>query len=153
MDGVAITAFRLTLKDAYNRTLQSKPVGPQNATANCPLGGSVAVSGTATSNADQGTTDVNLTYVFTACAYSQTDSDPTQTYSITTTGTATEVGTLSAQPSSTTALTIISQSMTLTGTVYAPPLSYQANDCAIALGQNGNELGGTLCSRAVGTSL
>ena len=111
------------------------------------------VVGTATSNADQGTTEVSLTYTLADCAYSQVDSDPTATYSMTVSGTATEMGTLSAQPSSTTALTIDSKSMTLKGTVYAPPLSYDAEGCAIMLGQSGNELAGTLCGRSVGTSL
>jgi hypothetical protein len=153
MDDVAITAFRDTLKLAFNLTLQGKPVGAQDATVKCPLGGSVRVVGTATSNADQGTTDVNLTYTLADCAYSQVDSDPTATYSMTVNGTATEVGTLSEQPTSTTALTIDSKSMTLKGMVYAPPLSYDAKDCAITLGQSGSELAGTLCGRTVGASL
>jgi hypothetical protein len=153
MDDVAITAFRDTLKAAYNLTLQGGPVGPQDATTKCALGGAVHVHGTATSNADQGTTTVNLTYDLMACAFAQVDTDPTQTYSITATGSATEVGTLSAQPSSTTALMITSASMTLTGTVYSPALDYQASDCAITLGQDGNILGGTLCGRTVGASL
>ena len=153
MDDVAITGFRETLKLAFNLTLQGKPVGFQDATAACPLGGSVHISGTATSNADQGTTEVNLTYVLDACAYSQIDTDPTESYSLTVTGTAIEMGTLSAQPSSTTALTIDSSSMTLSGTVYSPALTYQATGCAITLGQNGNDLAGTLCGRTVGATL
>jgi hypothetical protein len=153
MDDVAVTAFRDTMKLAFNLTLQGKPVGAQDAMKKCPLGGTVRVSGTATSNADQGTTAVMLTYVFKQCAYSQVDTDPTQTYAITVTGTATEAGVLSAQPSSTTALTIESKSMTLTGTVYAPALDYRAKDCEVLLGQNGGALAGTLCGRAVGASL
>lgn len=153
MDDVAITAFRDMIKLAFNLTLQGKPVGAQDATTACPLGGKVRVFGKATSNADQGTTDVMLTYVFTQCAYSQIDTDPTQTYSITVTGTAAEEGILSAQPSSTTAVAIRSKSMTFVGTVYAPALDYQAKDCAITLGQSGNELAGTLCGRMVGASL
>ena len=152
-DDVAVTAFRDTMKLAFNLTLQGNPVGAQDASKLCPLGGKVTVSGTATSNASQGTTDVNLTYVFDGCAYSQSDTNPTQTYSITVTGTATEQGTLSQQPTATTALTLASNSMTLTGTVYAPPINYEAKDCAITLGQSGNRLGGSLCGRSVGASL
>jgi hypothetical protein len=153
MDDVAITSFRDVLKLAFNLTLQGKPVGGQDASAPCPLGGSVHITGTATSNADQGTTTVDLTYVLKECAYSQVDTDPTQTFSMTLTGTATETGMLSAQPSSTTALEIQSSSMTLSGTVYAPALAYDAGACAIMLGQDGSDIGGTLCGRPVGASL
>jgi hypothetical protein len=152
-DDVAITALRDTMKLAFNLTLQGKPVGTQDASTPCPLGGSVQISGSATSNADQGTTSVNLTYVLRSCGVSQTETDPTQTYSVTLNGTAIEVGTLSAQPSSTTALAIDSTSMSLSGTVYAPPVPYDAGDCGVTLEQDGNDLSGTLCGRAVGASL
>jgi hypothetical protein len=153
LDGVALTALRDELKLVYNLTLQGKSVGKQDATTSCPLGGSAHVSGTATSDASVGATMVNLTYDFTQCAYSQTDSDPTQTYSVTVTGTMTEVGVLSAESSSTTALTIKSTSVTLDGTVYSPPSQYDEKDCALDLGQSGNELSGTFCGRSAGTSL
>jgi hypothetical protein len=152
-DGVALTAVRDELKLIYNLTLQGKPVGKQDATTDCPLGGSAHVFGTATSNADVGTTSVSLTYVLAQCDYSQTDTDPTQTYTMTVTGTITESGTLSDQPSSTTALTIKSPSLTVDGTVYSPPLTYDEMNCAMDLGQSGSELSGTFCGRSAGGSL
>jgi len=152
-DGVALVALRDAIKTVYNVTLQGQPVGPQNASTKCPLGGMASVSGTATSNADQGTTTVSLTYVFTACAYSETDSDPTQTFDMTLGGTITETGTIAVQPSSTTALDFTSAAMTFEGTVYGPPIDYTAKGCAVQLGQNGNDLSGTLCGRNAGTAL
>src|SRR5262249_1787750 len=55
-DGNAIRAYREMLKLMYNVTLQGKPVGPQDQTAPCPLGGTARVFGNATSNALQGAT-------------------------------------------------------------------------------------------------
>jgi hypothetical protein len=153
LDGVALAAIRDELKLVYNLTLQGQPTGTQDATTPCPLGGSAHVSGTATSNASVGTTTVNLTYDLKQCAYSQTDSDPTQTYSVTITGTMTEVGVLSAESSSTTALTFKSSGVSVDGTLYSPPSEYDEKDCALDLGQSGNELSGELCGRSAGTSL
>jgi hypothetical protein len=152
-DGVALVALRETMKLAYNDTLQGKPTGAQDAMWNCPLGGTAHISGTATSTADQGTTNVNLTYVFTACASSEIDSDPTQTFQMSLDGTVTENGAIAVQPSSTTALLIDSDAMTFTGTVYAPPQPYDEKACAVELGQNGNNLSGKLCTRDAGTTL
>jgi hypothetical protein len=153
-DGVAVLALRDAIKDVYNVTLQGKPVGPQTGMTPCPLGGTASVSGTATSNADQGTTTVNLTYVFTQCGFSAIDSDPTQTFDLTLDGTVTEVGTIAVQPSSTTALEFSSDAVSLEGTVYAgPAIPYTAKSCPLKLGQDGNELSGTLCGRDAGTTL
>lgn len=152
-DGVGLLALRQTMKLAFNVTLQGKPVGAQDATAPCPLGGSVRIFGTATSNATQGTTDVDLTYVLNGCSYLQVDTDPSQNYNVVLTGTITQKGILAVQPSATTALQIKSDAVTITGTVYDPPLTYDASSCAMVLGQNGNELSGTLCGRTAGVTL
>jgi hypothetical protein len=152
-DGSAVAALRETIKLAFNITLQGMEVGPQDATAKCPLGGTVHVFGTATSNAVQGATEVMLTYELDHCAYQSSDSDPKLVFSMTTTGTVTESGTIAVQPSATTALTITSDSITLSGTVYDPPIPYEADACALDLGQNGNDLSGTLCGRTAGLTL
>jgi hypothetical protein len=152
-DAIALRSFRETIKLAYNQTLQGLPVGQHDVTAPCPLGGTARVFGTATSNPIQGATDVDLTYVLDHCGVPQKDTDPTQTYSMTLTGTATEKGTIAVQPSSTTSLDVGSDSMTFTGTVYDPPMDYAANACPLALAQNGSQLSGTMCSRAVGLTL
>jgi hypothetical protein len=152
-DAVALRSLRESMKLAFNVTLQGKPVGSQDQTEPCPLGGTVHVYGQATSNAVQGATFVQLTYAFAACAYSQTDSDPKQTYTTTLTGTVTEGGTLAVQPSSTTSLAIASDGVTFAGTVYDPPIAYDATACPVTLGQNGNQLGGTMCGRMAGLTL
>ncbi len=152
-DGVALVALRGAMKDAYNYALQGKPTGAQDGMYPCPLGGTAHISGTATSTADQGTTNVNLTYVFAACVYNAIDSDPTQTFQLTLDGTLTETGAIAVQPSSTTSLLIDSDAMTFTGTVYAPPQPYDEKACAVELGQNGNNLSGKLCTRAAGATL
>ena len=103
-DGVAILALRVAIRDVYNVKLQAQPVGEQDASFTCPLYGTAQVSGTASSTADQGTTNVNLTYVFKSCGYLAIDMDPTQTFQITFDGTLTESGAIAVQPSSTTSL-------------------------------------------------
>ena len=153
-DGVALLALRDAIKYVYNFTLQNKPVGPQDAGTICQLPtGSAMVSGTASSNANQGTTTVKLTYVFTNCLYSQIESDPTQTFNLTLDGTVTEVGTIAVQPPSTTALEFTSSAFSFDGSVYGPAIPYVQKGCALQLVQNGNDLSGTLCGRDAGTTL
>jgi hypothetical protein len=153
-DGLALLALRDAMKLVYNLTLATHPVGPQSGMTSCPLGGTASVSGTATSNADQGTTMVNLTYVFTQCGYSEIDSDPTQTFDLTLDGTVTEVGTIAVQPSSTTALEFTSSSFGFDGSVYdGPPIPFVYKGCALKLGQNGNNLSGMFCGHDAGTTL
>ena len=152
-DGVAIKALREGMKLVFNLTLQGKPVGAHDETVPCPLGGKARVFGEATSNAVQGATDVKLTYVLEACGYSQKDNTPRNNHKLTATGTVTQFGTLAVQPTATTALVMKSDAVTLSGTVYDPPLDYDEKACPVQLSQNGNQLSGTLCGRAVGTNL
>ncbi len=152
-DQVAARALRDAMKLAYNLTLQGKPVGPQDQSTPCPFGGTAHVFGTATANATQGTTSVDLTYAFQACAYERVDTDPTKNYQVTVDGSVTEVGTLAVQPSSTTALRIESSAVSVSGTVYAPAVGYTATSCAVLFAQDGNQLSGTLCGRQVGVAL
>jgi len=153
MDGVAIHALRDTVKLVYNLTLQSKEAGAQDQTTPCPEGGQARVFGNATSNAAQGATLVQLTYTLDGCGYLRRDSDPKRTYDMTFTGMLTQSGTIAVEPSATTALIMASDSMSFSGTVYAPPHAYQEPSCALKLTQNGNNLSGTICDRPVGISL
>ena len=153
MDATAVRSMRETMKLAYNVLLQGKPVGAQDGSHDCPLGGTVHVFGQATSNTVQGATMVDLTYVLDHCGYAVKDADAAQTYSMTFTGTVTESGTIAVQPSSTTALDIKSNDAALSGTVFDPPIDYQASACAVVLGQSGNKLSGTICGRVVGLTL
>jgi len=152
-DAIALRSLREGMKLLYNLKLQGQPVGPQDATVPCPLGGSAHVFGTATSNAVQGATDVQLTYALDHCAYSQTDTDPLRNYSVTINGTVTEAGTIAVQPSSTTALVLASDALDLTGTVHVPTVVYTAAACKLAVSQNGSTLSGQLCGRTTGVTL
>jgi hypothetical protein len=152
-DKVALRSLRETLKLVYNITLQGKPVGPQDQTTPCPLGGSAHVFGTAESNPVQGATFVDLTYVLDQCAYLQRDDEPDENYEMTLTGTVTEYGTLVVQPTSTSAVNFKSDSMTFAGTVYDPPLEFNEQACVVDAGQNGNHLAGKMCGRTVGLDL
>jgi hypothetical protein len=152
-DGIAVRSIREGMKLVYNLTLQGKPVGPQDATIPCPLGGSARVYGTATSNAVQGATNVELTYVLDRCAYVQKDVDPKQTYKLTVNGTITQKGTIAVQPSATTALVMASDPIDVAGTVYEPANAYEVKACKLALSQDGNLLSGELCGRTVGLNL
>jgi hypothetical protein len=153
MDQTALISLRDAIKLVFNLTLQGNPVGPQDASVPCPLGGGAHVFGTATSNAVQGATNVNLTYALAQCAYSQEDTDPTQNFNMTVNGQLTEVGTLAVQPTSTTALEIDSTGIDFSGTVYNPPLDYDQKACPLTLAQNGNNLSGLMCGRQVGVGL
>lgn len=152
-DQVALRAVREMTKLAYNLLLQGKPVGEQDVRSPCPLGGSVHIFGTATSNASQGATEVDLTYEFSTCGHTELDEEPEESYRMTLTGTLTQAGTLAAQPSATTALVMQSDAMSLKGTVHDPPLPYEASECVLQLGQNGNDLGGAFCGKEVGVDL
>ena len=152
-DGIALRAVREAMKTAYNHLLTGRDAGPQDASTPCPLGGSVHVYGTATSNAAQGATIVQLTYAFDHCKYLRVDTDPLQNYAVTLNATITEGGTLAVQPTSTTSLNLAADALDLTGTVHDPALDYAASACALQLGQDGNQLSGLLCGRKAGVSL
>jgi hypothetical protein len=149
-DGTAMRAVRETMKLAYNLTLQAKPVGTQDATTPCPGGGTAHLFGVATSNAAQGATEVDLTYVLDACAYKQKNTTPGLNYAATLTGTITQKGIIAVQPSSTTALMMESTTIAVAGTVYDPPIAYDQSGCALEMTQNGNLVSGTICGRAAG---
>jgi hypothetical protein len=152
-DQVALRAVREMTKLAYNLLLQGKPVGEQDVRSPCPLGGNVHVFGMATSNAAQGATEVDLTYEFATCAHMELDEEPEESYRMTLDGTLTQLGTLAAQPTATTALIMRSDAMSMAGTVHDPPLAYGALDCVLELGQDGNDLSGLFCGKPVGVDL
>lgn len=149
-DGIALRALRETTKLVFNITLQGKPVGTYDVTTPCIRGGTARVSGTATSNAIQGATEVKLTYVFDKCAYLQKDDDAKQNYSMTISGTLDQQGTIAVQPTSTTALLMKSASITIVGSVYDPAEPYEVEDCPLDIFQNGNRVAGSMCGRDVG---
>ena len=143
-DVIALRAVREQMKVIFNLTLQGKPVGAYDITVPCPLGGRARIFGSATSNAEQGSTFVDLTYVVEACTLLQEDQDPKKSYRLTITGTLTQKGVLAVQPTSTSAVSIQSDALTVSGTVYEPPVPYEA---AAWLGQNGSRISGDFCGR------
>jgi hypothetical protein len=152
-DKTAVRAVREMMKLIYNLTLQGKPIGPQSAAVACPKGGKAFVYGSATSNADQGTTEVKLTYEAEACAYEQRDNDVEESYDVVLTGKIVQDGVLAVQPSSSTALVMKGESVTLSGTVRLPAVAYRAEACTLDMTQSGNKLTATLCGRTVGIDL
>ncbi len=153
LDESAVRALRETIKVVYNLTLQGKPVGEQDRSTRCPLGGSARVRGFATSVPEQGATELALVYELEQCAYRQRDDEPEESYDVVVSGTVTEEGILAVQPTATTALIFESESISLQGTVYDPPEHYSEPDCALRFGQDGNRFGGDWCGREVAFEL
>ncbi len=152
-DEIAVRAIRETMKLGFNLTLQGKPVGQHDVATPCPQGGRARIFGTVTSNSEQGATNVDLTYVLDACAYLERDDEADENYEMTVTGTITQKGVLAVHPTSTNAVIIGSDAITIQGTVNDPPLPYDVAACPLKLGQNGNTLSGTLCGRIVSVDL
>jgi len=155
-DGTALRGLRETMKLAYNLLIQGRPVGAQDGSTPCrssdgSVGGKVHVFGNATANPVQGSSFVELEYDFEECVYAAPpNAIPNQNYSLVVTGHVKQNGTLAVQPSSTTALLIDSGSLSLSGTVYDPPLDYELVGCELAVAQQGSRVSGTLCGRNAG---
>ena len=145
--------LREVMKLAFNLTLQGKPVGMHDYTVPCPLGGKARIFGEAFSNATQGSTEVKLTYELDGCTVLQRDDKPKENYRMTVSGTVVQTGVIAVQPSATTALGMQSAAVTLSGTVYDPPIAYEAKDCPVVLSQMGSKLSGTLCGRVTTVDL
>lgn len=152
-DEVAMRGLRKAIKLIYNIKLQGRPVGDQSAESPCPQGGKASVSGTASSDPDQGATLVDLNYSFADCRYVHPDDQPTDSYEVTANGSISERGVIAVQPSTTTALVFESDAFSLSGSIYDPGIDYSAEGCELALSQNGNELSGLWCGRDVGLTL
>lgn len=157
-DGVALRGLRTAIKFAYNYKVATRPVGPQDAMTPCysedgSSGGTVHIFGDATVNAIQGASIVDLSYDFKDCLLSAPP-DPTadQNFNLTFSGLVTEQGTLSVQPTATTALKLESTSVSISGTVYDPAVQYSASDCTLSVLQNGNAVSGAFCGRNAGFS-
>ncbi len=155
-DGTGLRGLREAMKLAYNLLIQGRSVGAQDGMTPCRSSdgsgsGTVHVFGNATANAVQGSSFVELEYDFEDCAYSvPPNATPDQNYSLVVTGHVQQQGTLAVQPSSTTALLINSDSLSLSGTVYDPPLDYELVGCELAVAQQGSRVSGTLCGRNAG---
>jgi hypothetical protein len=147
LDGIAVRGVRETMKQIFNFTFQGKEVGTHDYTIPCPLGGKARIFGSATSNAVQGATEVDVTYELQGCVLLSRDKDAVQNYNLATTGTIHQRGIIAVQPSATTALGIQGDAVTVTGTVYDPPVQFDAPACPLVLTQDGSTLTGKLCGR------
>lgn len=152
-DGIALRGMREGMKLVFNLTLQGKPVGAHDYTVPCPLGGLARIYGTATANAEQGATEVDLTYDINGCTLLERDDDVEENYELTVTGVVRQVGTLAVQPTSSTALSVTSDDLTVVGNVYEPPVPYEVRSCPVRLSQDGNRLAGYLCDRIAAVDL
>ena len=120
--------------------------------APCPRGGAARIAGDAWADGAQGTTIVDLQYTFSDCGYLQVDTAPSRAYHVTVSGAVSQDGVIAVQPSATTALLMTSESVTVTGEVYDPPIAYEAAACVLKIGQDGNDVAGELCGRTAGFS-
>jgi hypothetical protein len=146
-DGVALRAIREMMKFAFNMTLQMQPVGYNDLTTDKFLRGTARVFGNAYANSEQGVTDVDLTYVFTQAVYAKKQDEPEQNYVMGLDGTITQMGKIAVQPSSPTSLKMHSESLTVAGKVYDPPIDYLDMGHNLVMLQNGNSVSGVLCDR------
>jgi hypothetical protein len=129
------------VNDLYNQNLAGRPVGSQNLSAQCPLGGTAAITGTTGFDSTHNITSVNLTYMMTSCHASASG------VQLTYTGTVTEVGSFDSMTLQ--SLNDASDALTTTGTVDG----FAVNDtaCAVHVNVDNNstpEVTGTLCGRA-----
>jgi hypothetical protein len=153
LDQTAMRSVRETLKLVYNLTLQGKPVGAQDETTRCPQGGNAHVFGDASSVAEQGATNVDLTYELKDCAYLQKDDEPDESYDVAISGAITQSGVIAVQPTSTTALLFEGADVSVRGTLFDPAYDYAEEACALSLSQSGNHLAGKFCERSVAFDL
>lgn len=152
-DRTAMRAIRETMKLAYNRTLQGKPVGAHDVAYSCAGSGYAYIYGTATSNAEQGTTEVDLTYEFHQCINENIDDDADETYLVILDGKVTQKGVLAVLPSTPSAVVMRSDGLTVAGQLYNPRVPYFADACRIQMDQNGNHLTARICGRGLGLDL
>ena len=88
-----------------------------------------------------------------ACKSISRDDDAEDNYFVTMSGTIFQKGTLAVQPTSTTALSIKSDNLTLTGTIREPPEPFVGEGCKVLLAQDGNRLTGEFCGRTATVNL
>jgi hypothetical protein len=128
------------VNDLYNQNLAGRPVGSQSLTAQCPLGGTAAITGTTGFDSTHNITTVNLTYMMASCDVSASG------VQLTFTGTVTEVGSFDSMTLQ--SLNEASDALTTTGTVDGVAVNDTA--CAVHVNVDNNstpEVTGTFCGR------
>jgi hypothetical protein len=121
----------------YNQNFAGQPVGTQDTTAACALGGQAVITGTTGYDSVNAITSVDLTYAMQSCENSDGSS-----FDLTLTGSVVENGTFS---DSTTALTFISSSLVIVGDANAETVS---ETCDVNVVRSGSSISGTICGRS-----
>lgn len=147
-DNLAARAVRESVRVGFNLLLQGGPVGEQDKAGPCPFGGKVRVEGTATTDAATGTTQVDLTWQFTACGVKRVGSKD-EAYEVTIDGELTQKGKISNVAGQTTALVLASDAMKVSGQVSLPTVPVDET-CPLALTQDGSQVSGKFCGRDAG---
>lgn len=142
-------ALRETLKFAFNLTVQGRPAGQHDRTVACAFGGTARVYGSVLAEAELGANEVDLTYELTDCAALQYDEEAPKEYNhrLTFTGVVLQEGTIAVQPTAKTTLYMSSSSLSFSGTVHEPPLSYEEPLCTLTIEQASAVVSGTICER------
>lgn len=150
-------ALNSTAMAIYNQNLAGKPVGNVSVTANCPLGGTVAITGSVSYASNVGVTTVNLTYVLSNCQnnyVSSTGIDPKSTSASTTlshtlNGTATYTG--SWDSANYVSTNFQSSNLAITGTFKSTnAVTTDINQtCVIALSSTSSGLTAEICGRTI----
>ncbi len=131
----------------YNQNLAGHPVGNQNIpSASCPLGGTVAITGTTGYGSNNSITTVNLTYNMTNCRISGTGSATGSGVMLTLTGTLTYTGSFASGYTSTNfQSTSLRMDGVATRSAYTDGII--AQDCSVSGTNNGTAIYGLICGR------
>jgi len=155
LDSDTVWAINNGTMQIYNDNLAGHPVGTQNLTANCPLGGTVQITGTTQFSNNTGITTVNLTHAMTNCRVTKTSASGT-TVTLTLTGSVEQTGGFNASTGFQ-SVNYQSQTLAMTGTAHRNGYTDAAvnnPDCAYS-GSNTSSDGstsstsGSVCGRAV----
>lgn len=152
-DAIVAYAIDDTIWLLNNEDLAGIPVGNQDKTAACPLGGTVHITGTTGASSSTAIETLSLTFDLQACAHSNT------TYSLAFTGKLSATGTFSTDHTGPNAVTFASSSLTITGKVQPSGVAAVAvsETCPVSLtdayrqvaGETG-WLNGEICGRTAG---
>jgi hypothetical protein len=136
--------------DMYNQNFAGNPVGAKNNIAiTCPSGGNAIANGTVSN--PSGITNVNFTYDMTSCIFSRTSGSTSGT--LTLNGQMNNNGAFDMATDffSDSFKTLISQTVTMQGTVTRSGLSASIDQtCEVAINRSSSSISGTLCARSFG---
>jgi hypothetical protein len=126
-----------TLRFLYNANLAGRPVGTQNVSASCPLGGGAVITGTTSFDSFNGITGVNLTFSASSCRHSDGS-----IFDLTLTGAVNQSGTFS---NISTALSYSSTALAISGSVYGEIV---VETCSLSIARSDSSVTGVLCGRS-----